>query len=141
MTRSESVEKRKKPMPPNPRSLGIKARVRKRKKAKVDGLRGLVNRVLLMIRKTKPIKASLRLFRKNAISPTLPSVLGVLVSTIAGGGAGGMLSPPLPKRLQQHRERKRAEKVLGSRKRLTQRSVRSEERRVGKECRSRWSPY
>src|ERR1700704_5546834 len=123
MRKSESVGMRKKPMPPNPKSLGIKARVRKYRRAKVEELRGLVNRVLLMIRKTKPTKASLRLFRRNVISPTLHNALDVLVLTIAGGGADGMLSPPLLKRLRPHRERRKAGKVLGSRQRLTRKSV------------------
>src|SRR2546422_6896765 len=50
--------------------------------------------------------------------------------------AGARAGPPL----QEERDRRgrRARQVSPARRR---RVVRSEERRVGKECRSRWSPY
>src|SRR2546430_7088675 len=52
------------------------------------------------------------------------------VSTPRNLGASAM---PLPRRFYQRSARAVAKDLLGC--------VRSEERRVGKECRSRWSPY
>ena len=47
-----------------------------------------------------------------------------------------------PKTLEQLRtEKERAETQLAQEKHKLERLERSEERRVGKECRSRWSPY
>src|SRR3977135_184681 len=129
MRKSESVGMRKKPMHPNPRSLGIKARVRKRKKAKVERLQVPVNLVSLTTRKTKPIKASLRLFKRNYGRILRNFVLAVAVKVTTGGGAETKLFPPLPKRLQLRQEREKAEKVLRSRKRLTRRSVQGRQRK------------
>src|ERR1019366_8194300 len=47
---------------------------------------------------------------------------------------GGPHKPPLPQRRQKERQCK-------IQRRQEEEAVRSEERRVGKECRSRWSPY
>src|SRR5258708_25600373 len=45
-------------------------------------------------------------------------------------------------RFREHRSVPEMHQALAARGiRIAQRSVRSEERRVGKECRSRWSPY
>src|SRR5258705_437251 len=109
MIKSESVGKRKKPMPPNPRSLGIKARVRKRKKAKVERLQAPVNLVSLTIRKTKPTKASLRLLKKNDEKTLKNFALAVAVKGITGDGEKKKLLPPLPKRLQPQQEKEKAE--------------------------------
>src|SRR5256885_7585873 len=50
--------------------------------------------------------------------------LSVIVLGIIGGGAGGLLGW-----------------IFGGGRSWTYDAYRSEERRVGKECRSRWSPY
>src|SRR5258705_11855259 len=104
MIKSESVGKRKKPMPPNPRSLGIKARVRKRKRAKVERLQAPVNLVSLTIRKTKPTKASLRLFKRNDGRILRNFVLAVAEKGITGDGSEMKLVLPLPKKLRVHRK-------------------------------------
>ena len=59
-------------------------------------------------------------------------------------------SPPTPKseysaalyaRISVEDERKREADTIGNQIQLLRDFARSEERRVGKECRSRWSPY
>ena len=42
---------------------------------------------------------------------------------------------------QCRKEHNWTQKELGEKLGVTDKAVRSEERRVGKECRSRWSPY
>src|SRR5256885_3071223 len=58
-------------------------------------------------------------------------------AALANSGLGALLS------FDQHNIRYTTSTVIGewARDKLTRYSLRSEERRVGKECRSRWSPY
>ena len=67
----------------------------------------------------------------------------VLVKAAAGGGGKGMrvvrAATELPDALAA--ARREARSAFGDDTMLVERYVRSEERRVGKECRSRWSPY
>ena len=57
------------------------------------------------------------------------------------------IDKPLPRLIKKKREKKQINKIRNENGEITtdnteiQRIIRSEERRVGKECRSRWSPY
>src|SRR5256884_897741 len=58
--------------------------------------------------------------------------------TVKKGTAAGSAGPDLP---YTSRAKKILEFAMSEARELNHRYVRSEERRVGKECRSRWSPY
>src|SRR3989441_311219 len=68
------------------------------------------------------------------------SVLGFLIGVLPGGGAiiSSFISYALEKKLSRTPERFGHGAIAGV---AGPESARSEERRVGKECRSRWSPY
>src|SRR5256886_7349292 len=75
--------------------------------------------------------------------------LGVIISQFYEGGANGsadLLSSDPEKQKQRHRNVRdgfanRNESIANRFRARLEESYRSEERRVGKECRSRWSPY
>ena len=73
--------------------------------------------------------------RLGAVSPAMPPVRTVSAATKDAGTVRlGAVSPAMPPVRIARADTKDSGKVrLGA--------VRSEERRVGKECRSRWSPY
>ena len=60
---------------------------------------------------------------------------------LANGSCGSALDPAAKVRRQRWGEAQAAANVLGAVWHASLVDDRSEERRVGKECRSRWSPY
>src|SRR2546422_1025208 len=67
----------------------------------------------------------------------------VILKAAAGGGGRGMKIVREKEQLSQMYRTASAEALaaFGNGDMYVERYVRSEERRVGKECRSRWSPY
>ena len=51
------------------------------------------------------------------------------------------IDKPLARLIKKKRERTQINKLRNEKVKITNEIQRSEERRVGKECRSRWSPY
>ena len=71
----------------------------------------------------------------------LSFMINVIIGVLIVSMFFSMLNQKKPDLLTQKKGNRRYEKVRAINRKADLHPLRSEERRVGKECRSRWSPY